>query len=116
MTTLEVMHDLGRPEPFVADYDTREGVTARRNVLIGLWAAGRLGLTGSHAEAYAWSVHLADQGEPGHDDVVAKISADFASAGATVRERSIRRNLREMESRAFLQLTVEPHFCRPQSR
>lgn len=110
MTTLEMMNNLGSTDPIVADCDTREGVTARRNVLLGLWTAGRLGLTGAEAEVYAWSVHLADQGKPGHDDVVAKIMDDLARFGATVSERSIRRQLREMELRAFLQLSVEPQF------
>ncbi|MBX9774590.1 MAG: DUF1476 domain-containing protein [Xanthobacteraceae bacterium] len=54
------MHDVGRPEPLVVDCDTREGITARRNVLLGLWSARRLGLNGADAEIYSWSVHLAD--------------------------------------------------------
>jgi len=114
MTTAEMMNDVGRTDPFVVDCDTRQGVTARRNVLLGLWAASRLGLTGAEAEAYAWSVHLADQDKPGHDDVVEKIVVDLARSGTKVSEYTIRRQLREMELRAFLQLSVEPRFRRKQ--
>ncbi|MEP9355702.1 ATPase inhibitor subunit zeta [Xanthobacter sp. KR7-65] len=114
MTMLKVANDLQSADPLLIDYDTREGLIARRNVLLGLWAAGRLGLTGTDAEAYAWSVHFADHGQPGHDDIVSKIATDFATAGKEVRLRTILRHLREMELRAFLQLSVEPNFgCVP---
>jgi hypothetical protein len=106
--TLHPIDHLTSSEVLLIDYDTREGIVARRNVLFGLWAAARLSLTGPAAEAYAWSVHLADLDEPGHDDVVAKVAADLAAHGATVCERTIRRQLREMEARAELQLAAEP--------
>ena len=96
------------PEALLLDHDTRDGIVARRNVLLGLWAAARLGLTGTGAEAYAWSVHFADLEEPGHDDVVAKIALDLATDGGAVCERAIRRQLREMEARAQLQLAADP--------
>ena len=63
----------------IADYETREGEIARRNVLFGLWAGRHLGLADADLEAYAWSVHLADREVPGQDDVIAKVSADFAA-------------------------------------
>nr|AGS49886.1 hypothetical protein [uncultured bacterium esnapd21] len=106
--TLHPIDHLTSSDALLIDYDTRQGIVARRNVLLGLWAATRLGLTGAAAEAYAWSVHLADLDEPGHDDVVAKVAADLAAHGAAVCKRSIRRQLREMESRAELQLAAEP--------
>jgi hypothetical protein len=112
MTAVETMHDTAQIDPAVIDCDTREGMIARRNVLIGLWAARRLGLSGDEAESYAWSVHLADRGKPGHDDVVEKIATDFARVQAKVCERSIRQQLREMELRAFFQLSVEPSLSR----
>jgi hypothetical protein len=105
-------NDMRSDDSLLIEYDTREGVIARRNVLLGLWAAGRLGLTGADAEAYAWSVHFADYAEAGHDDVVTKVAGDLASAGAQVCERTIRGQLREMELRAFLQLSAEPDFDR----
>jgi hypothetical protein len=99
---------LTSPEALLLEHDTRDGIIARRNVLLGLWAAARLGLTVPAAEAYAWSVHLADLDTPGHDDVVAKVAADFSANGLLVSERSIRRQLREMHARAELQLAAEP--------
>lgn len=96
------------PASLLIEHDTREGIIARRNVLLGLWAANRLGLTGAAAETYAWSVHFADLRVPGHDDVVAKIAGDLNAQGIVVDERTIRRQLREMEARAALQLSADP--------
>jgi hypothetical protein len=103
MTRIELDHLTG-PEAPLADYDTRDGLTVRRNLLIGLWAAERLGLRGAEAEAYAWQVHLADLDAPGHDDIVTKIASDLDRAGGTACERTVRRQLREMEARAALDL------------
>ncbi|BAU94050.1 hypothetical protein MPPM_5445 (plasmid) [Methylorubrum populi] len=99
---------LTSPEALLIEHDTRDGIIARRNVLFGLWTAARLGLTGPDAETYAWSVHFADLDEPGHDDVLAKVAADLGQHGCAVCERSLRRQLREMEARAELQLAAEP--------
>jgi hypothetical protein len=93
-------------EVILADYDTRQGLIARRNILLGMWAAERLGLSGAEAEDYAWNVHFADLQQPGFDDVVAKIASDFSARGIAVRERSIRKQLREMERRAELQIAT----------
>jgi hypothetical protein len=98
------LQDMTRPDVALVDYDTREGLIARRNILMGLWAANRLGLSGIEAEDYAWSVHFADHQRPGSDDVLAKISADFSALGIAVRERNLREQLREMERRAELHL------------
>lgn len=109
MTTIGVqINDLTSPDASLIDYDTRAGLIARRNVLLGLWAARRLGVAGEDAEAYAWSVHSADLGEPGHDDVVAKVEADFARKGVAVPKKDILRQLREMERRAQVELASEP--------
>jgi hypothetical protein len=90
------------------DRDARDALTARRNVLLDLWAARRLGLAGQAAEAYAWSVHFADFAAPGHDDIVAKIAADFAEQGLVAADRLIRRQLHEMALQAEGQLAAEP--------
>ncbi len=106
MTSLQIDH-LTSPDALLVDDDTRDGVMARRNVLLGLWIATRLGLTGPDAEAYAWSVYFSDFDQPGHDDVIAKVAADLSRHGIMVPERSLRRNLHEMEARAELQLAVD---------
>ena len=56
---------------------------ARRNKLLGLWAAGKLGLSGADAEAYAKEVVVADLEEAGDDDVFRKIRKDFDAKGVT---------------------------------
>lgn len=62
---------------------------ARRNKLLGLWAAGLMGKTGPEAEAYAREVIKADFQEAGHEDVVRKVAADLAdlSDAATIRAK-----------------------------
>lgn len=95
------------------ELDTRAGLTARRNVLFGLWAARRMGLPAGEHEGFAWSVHFADLSEPGHDDVVAYVARAMEKAGSAVPERHLRSQLREMELRAALDLDATgPRFRR----
>jgi hypothetical protein len=108
MTYAVAIENLTGPHALAVEHETRDGRVARRNVLLGLWAAHRLGLAGQDAETYAWSVHFADLGAPGYDDVVAKVAADFEAAGQSVTQRTIRSVLREMEARAELQLADDP--------
>ncbi len=95
--------------PIEIDYDTRDGEIARRNVLFGLWAGRRMGLSGSELENYAWSVHLADRCDPGHDDVIAKVGADLAANNRSMADRQLRFQLREMTLRASLDLAHVSH-------
>ncbi len=104
------------PRPLITDNDTWEGEIACRNVLFGLWAGRRLGLSGDRLEAYAWSVHVADGNEPGHDDMIAKVARDLAIHGAPVRERMLRDQLREMWLRAGLELDSRPPGAAPRTR
>lgn len=105
--SISVLDRLEIRHPEVLDVESRDSLVARRNVLLGLWAARHLGLLDSEVEAYAWSVHLADFEGPGHDDVVKKIVRDFSAHGKNIREQVIRNQLREMELRAFLQLSLD---------
>lgn len=99
--------------PLSLDEDTRRGgLTARRNVLFGLWAAGRLGLPAGEREAYAWGVHFADIETPGDADVIGKVSRDLAERGIVLPERQMRYHLRELQLRAFMQLSG----AKPRSR
>jgi hypothetical protein len=95
------------PDAVLIDHDSRAGLVARRNVMLGLWAAGRLGLPDAEAEDYAWSVHFADFDAPGHDDVVGKVAGDLIAHGVPVTDASVRRELREMELRAAVQLATD---------
>jgi hypothetical protein len=105
----------GRPLSIDAD-SRRGGLTARRNVLFGLWAARRLRLPPGEREAYAWSVHFADFEAPGDDDVIAKVADDFAMAGIPASKRQLRHYLREMLLRAYFQLSVSTSRARPVAR
>ncbi len=68
-------------------------VTARRNKLLGLWAAGELGLSGAEAEAYAKTVVAADFEKPGDEDVLQKVKADLSAKGARVSDQELRKRL-----------------------
>jgi len=59
-------------------------VVARRNKLLGLWAAGKLGITGADAEAYAKQVVASDLEEPGDEDVIRKVIGEFESRGVAL--------------------------------
>lgn len=75
---------------FAHDEELRFKATARRNKLLGLWAAEKLGKAGTDADAYAKSVVLADFEEAGDEDVLRKVKADFASANVAVADDEIR--------------------------
>ena len=63
---------------FEKDQELQFKVTARKNKLLGLWAAGLMGKNGADAEAYAKEVVLADFEKPGDSDVIAKLVKDLA--------------------------------------
>ncbi len=62
---------------YAHDADLRFKVLARRDRLVGLWAADQLGLSGDAAADYAKTVILADLEHPGDEDVIAKLQADL---------------------------------------
>lgn len=78
---------------YAMDQQTQMRVTARRNKLLGLWAAGLMKLSGEQAEAYAKSVVIADLEEAGDNDVIRKILADLSAAGVTVSESDVKEEL-----------------------
>ena len=75
---------------FAMDEDTQFRVTARRNRLLGQWAAQQMGLSDVEAEAYAKAVVQADFEEAGDEDVIRKLLGDLTSAGVDVAEGDIR--------------------------
>ncbi|MFN3293910.1 MAG: DUF1476 domain-containing protein [Gemmobacter sp.] len=74
---------------YAHDEEMQFRANARRNKLLGLWAAGLLGKTGAEAEAYAVEVVKSDFQEAGDDDVLRKVAADLAgkATAAEVRAR-----------------------------
>ena len=75
---------------FARDEEMMFRVHARRNRLLGVWAAERMGLDPAETEAYAKSVVQADFEEAGDEDVVRKLLGDLTSAGVEVDEAEIR--------------------------
>ncbi len=85
---------------FAHDEELRFKANARRNKLLGLWAAGKLGKSGADADAYAKEVVMADFEEAGDDDVFRKVRKDFDAAGVTESDHQIRRTMDELMAQA----------------
>jgi hypothetical protein len=90
----------GFERKFAFDEELRFKATARRNKLLGLWAAEKLGKSGADAEAYAKSVVIADFEEAGDDDVFRKVRKDFDNAGVDQSDHQIRRTMDELMAQA----------------
>ena len=89
---------------FKHDEELRFKVTARRNRLVGLWAAERMGLTGEAAEAYAKDVVTADLDKPDSDGVFGKLRRDFDAKGVAQSDHQIRRSLDEAMAAAMAEI------------
>ena len=94
MTTFED-REKGFERKFAHDEELKFKATARRNKLIGLWAAEKMGLTGDEAQAYAREVIKADLAEPGDEDVFRKVRSDFDAKGVDQSDHQIRRMIGE---------------------
>ncbi len=79
-------------------------VTARRNRLLGVWAAGLMGLTPEETDAYAKAVVQAEFEEAGDEDVVRKLYGDLVSANVETDEAAIRAQMDALEIEARRQL------------
>lgn len=75
---------------FAADQDLQFRITARRNRLVGHWAAEQMGLTAAETDSYAKSVVQADFEEAGDEDVIRKLLGDLVSAGVDIDELGVR--------------------------
>jgi hypothetical protein len=106
MTTFED-REKGFERKFAHDEELKFRATARRNRLIGLWAAEKMGLTGDEAQAYAREVIKADLAEPGDEDVFRKVRADFDAKGVDQSDHQIRRIIGEMMAEAVRQIEAE---------
>ncbi len=103
MTSFDDRKD-GFEKKFAHDEALRFKAEARRNKLLGLWAAGQMGLQGDKAEEYAKSVIKADFQEAGDDDVFRKIKADLAAAGVGQSDHQVRRHMDEFMAEAIRQI------------
>ena len=89
------------------DEELKFRATARRNKLLGLWAAEKLGLAGDEAQAYAREIVKADLAEPGEEDVFRKVRSDFDAKGIAESDHQIRRMMGELMAAAVSQIESE---------
>lgn len=97
----------GYEAKFKMDEELRFKAEVRRNKLIGLWAAERMGLAGKDKDAYAKEVVAADFEEAGTDDVVRKLLADFQQRKVNVREDEIRAEMTRLYGSALEEIAKE---------
>jgi hypothetical protein len=103
MTTFDKRKDAYESK-FARDEELRFKATARRNRLLGLWAAEKLGKSGADADAYAREVVRADMQEAGDSDVLRKLRADFDAAGVQQSDHQIRRTMDDLMAEAVVQI------------
>jgi hypothetical protein len=102
MTTFDKREE-GFEQKYAHEEELRFKATARRNKMLGLWAAEKLGLNGEAAENYAKELLLADfaRRDP---EILAKLRRDFDAKGVTVSDHQIRRAMEEFMARAIEQV------------
>ncbi|HEY2033832.1 MAG TPA: DUF1476 domain-containing protein [Rhizomicrobium sp.] len=89
------------------DEELRFKVMARRNKLLGQWAAGEMGISGTDSEAYAKAVVVADFEEAGDEDVFRKIRKDFDAKKIAASDTAIRAKMQELLAIAGDQVMAE---------
>ncbi|HEV7877917.1 DUF1476 domain-containing protein [Bradyrhizobium sp.] len=94
----------GFEKKFAMDEEQKFKAMARRNRLLGLWAAEKLGMSGEAATAYAKEVVAADFEQPGDNDVVHKVTRDLAGKGIAVTEPELRAKMDELLAQAVAQI------------
>ncbi len=85
--------DKGHEVDFLRQGEMEFKVIARRNKLLGLWAAEKMGMTGETAKEYSKEVVVSDLEEPGDDDVVRKVMKDLAEKGVGVSADRLRQEM-----------------------
>ena len=100
MTTFDKREEAFEQQ-FAHDEELRFKATARRNKLLGLWAAEQLGLKGTEADSYALSVVMSAFEDTGAHDVLAKIRKDFDAKGVAQSDHQISRQMTELMEKAI---------------
>ncbi|NVN84604.1 MAG: DUF1476 domain-containing protein [Rhodopseudomonas sp.] len=103
MTTFDKREE-GFEKKFAVDEEQKFKAEARRDKLLGLWIAEKLGLSGDAAAAYAKEVVIADLEEAGDADVIRKVTKDLAAKGVTVSEQDLRTKMGEFYAQAIKQV------------
>ncbi len=89
---------------FAHDQELKFKAEARRNKMLGEWAAGLLGMSGAEVEDYVKSVRKADLAEKGDEDVFRKIRGDFDAKGVSVSDAELRAKMTDYLAEAVGQL------------
>ena len=97
----------GEEAKYALDSETAFRVAARRNRLLGHWAAEKMGLTAEETDSYARSVIQADFEEAGDEDVIRKVLGDLVAAGCDIDEAGVRAALSQQAVEARRQLMSE---------
>jgi hypothetical protein len=103
MTTFDKREE-GFEKRFALDEEQKFKAEARRNKLLGLWVAEKLGLSGDAANAYAKEVVAAEFGGAGDADVVRKVMGDLGAKGVAVTEQQVRVKMDELMAQAIVQV------------
>ena len=103
MTTFDE-REAGYEAKFAHDQKQELKTVARRNRLLGLWAAGLMGLQKQHLEDYAKAVVKSDFDQPGDEDVLRKVFEDLKGAGVPISEADVRRRMDELMAAAREQI------------
>ncbi len=103
MTTFDKREE-GFEKKFAHDEELRFKANARRNKLLGLWAAEKLGLSGDAANAYAKDVVMADFEEAGDEDVFRKVRRDLDAKGVAQSDQDIRRTMGDLMEKAIAEI------------
>ena len=103
MTTFDKREE-GFEKKFALDEEQKFKAEARRNKLLGLWAAEKLGMSGEAATAYAKEVVAADFEEAGDGDVLRKVLRDLTAKGVDITEAELRAKMDELMAQAIMQV------------
>jgi hypothetical protein len=103
MTTFDKREE-GFEKKYALDEEQKFKAEARRNKLLGLWAAEQLGLSGDAANDYAKTVVAADFEEAGDADVVRKVLGDLTAKGVAITESQLRVKMDELTATAVMQV------------
>ena len=106
MTTFDKREE-GFEKQFAHDEELKFKATARRDKLLGLWAAEKLGLSGAAAESYAKEIVVADVEATSDHDMFGKIRKDFDAKGVSVSDHQIRRTMEELMAKAVSEIKAK---------
>jgi hypothetical protein len=104
MATTFDKREEGFEKKFAHDEELRFKANARRNRLLGMWAAEKLGLSGDAASAYAKDVVMSDFEEGGDHDVLRKVKKDLDAKGVASSEQEIRKTMNDLMEKAIAEI------------